>query len=66
MKIEGRLTMGHDVRNSDSIFGVGVLLVKENSGRTVGDQTPIFHSTVRLARIISISMRMKALVHMMA
>jgi hypothetical protein len=29
--------MGHDVRNSDSIFGVGVLLVKENSGRTVGD-----------------------------
>jgi len=37
MKIKGRLTMGHDVRNSDSIFGVGVLLVKENSGRTVGD-----------------------------
>jgi len=35
--MEGILTVGHDVGDSDSIFGVGVLLVEKNGGRTVGD-----------------------------
>jgi len=29
--------MGHDIGDSDSIFGVGVLLVEEDGGRAVGD-----------------------------
>lgn len=40
--------MSDDICDTILVLGVGVGLVEEDGGGTIGDETPILHGTVRL------------------
>lgn len=49
--------MRNNVCNSVFITGVRCLLVKQDCSSSVSDKTPILHSAVRLAGVISVSLQ---------